>query len=120
MRAGTFVRTTSTEGLVGIAITNQWLRSLLSVVQNLVIPFFLGKDARDLERLVDEVYTYPSNYKLAGLALWSSVGYVELSIWDLLGPRCQRAGVRSGRAGAATPIPVYLSSGSRIRRPSKR
>jgi len=114
-----FLRTTSTEGWVGIAITNQWLRRLLSVVQGVAIPFFLGKDARDLERLVDEVYTTPSNYKLAGLALWSSVGYVELSIWDMLGraagvPVCDLVGPVLRRE-----IPVYLSSGNRDTTPEQ-
>ena len=114
-----FVRTTSTEGLVGIAITNQRLRELLSLVQNVVIPVFLGRDARDLEQLVDEVYIHRSNYKLAGLALWSSVGFVELSIWDLLGraadaPVCELVGPVLRRE-----IPVYLSSGSRETTPEQ-
>ena len=47
-----------------------------------VIPRFVGKDARDLESLVDDVYI--ANYKLSGQALWCPVAYVEQSLWICL------------------------------------
>jgi L-alanine-DL-glutamate epimerase-like enolase superfamily enzyme len=50
-----------------------------------VAPFLVGKDARDLDRLVDDVYSYDSNYKYQSLALWLPVASAEFAILDLLG-----------------------------------
>jgi L-alanine-DL-glutamate epimerase-like enolase superfamily enzyme len=46
--------------------------SLYPVFTNRLQPFLIGKDARDLEKIIDEVYVYNSNYKMQNLALWVS------------------------------------------------
>ncbi len=108
-----FVRTRSADGAEGIAVNRDRLPYLWPMVQQLVIPCFVGQDARDLEALIERVYTYKSNYKLAGIPFWYSVAAVELSIWDMLG---QIAGASVGQlltAPSQTPrpeIPIYLSS----------
>ena len=84
-RNGYFVRAASTDGAVGVGIANGRAAYLYPILDQLVIPYFIGKDARDLEALVDGVYVYKSNYKLAGLALWNCVAWVEFSLLDLLG-----------------------------------
>ena len=61
-----FVRTTSADGAVGVAVTNSRAGYLYLILRQLVIPYFIGKDARDLESLIDGVYVYRSNYKLSG------------------------------------------------------
>lgn len=104
-----FVRTTSADGAVGVANTNDRIQYLWPLLKQLVIPYFLDKDARDLEALVDGVYTYRSNYKLAGLALWSCVACVELSVLDMLG---KIAGEPVGELLGGVirrEIPIYLS-----------
>jgi L-alanine-DL-glutamate epimerase-like enolase superfamily enzyme len=50
-----------------------------------VAPFFVGKDARELDELVDGVYVHESNYKWQGLPFWACVASVELAVLDLLG-----------------------------------
>ncbi len=105
-----FVRTTSADGAAGLAATNERIAYLYPILLKRVIPFFLGKDARDVESLVDGVYTDQSNYKLAGLALWNCVGWVEFSLFDLLG---KTAGKTAGELLGGVlrrEIPVYLSS----------
>lgn len=105
-----FVRTTSAEGVVGIATVNNRLAYLWPILETFVIPFFVGKDARDLPTLVDEVFTYRSAYKLAGIPLWTCVGYVEISLFDMLG---KIAGCSVGELLGPVlrrEIPVYLSS----------
>ncbi len=52
---------------------------------NRLQPFFIGKDARDLESLLEEVYVYESNYKLQSLALWVPLATIEFAILDMLG-----------------------------------
>jgi L-alanine-DL-glutamate epimerase-like enolase superfamily enzyme len=54
------------------------------ILNRLVMPFFIGKDARDLEEHLFGVYRYQSNYKVQGLALWCPVALVEFAILDLL------------------------------------
>jgi hypothetical protein len=44
-----------------------------------VQPFFIGKDARNLETLIDQVYAYRSNYKMQSYALWIPVATKEIS-----------------------------------------
>jgi L-alanine-DL-glutamate epimerase-like enolase superfamily enzyme len=50
-----------------------------------VAPYFVGKDARDLDDLMDGVYLHDSNYKLQGLPFWVCVAAVEFAVLDLLG-----------------------------------
>ena len=108
-----FVRSTSTDGAVGIANANDRFAYVWPLAQQLIIPYFVGKDARDLETLVDGVYLTKSNYKLAGLALWICVACVELSLFDLLGKLAGKpAGALLDRV-IRRQIPVYLSSGLR-------
>ena len=44
-----------------------------------------GQDARDLEKLLHDVYLANSNYKWQGLPFWVSVAVTEIAILDLLG-----------------------------------
>ena len=50
-------------------------------------PYFIGKDARDLETLVEEVTVYESNYKAQSLAIWVPIATVEFALLDLFGKR---------------------------------
>jgi L-alanine-DL-glutamate epimerase-like enolase superfamily enzyme len=79
-----FVHVRSKDGAEGISVTNgrDYLHPIL---QRLVIPYFLGKDARGLEEHLFQVYRHQDNYKLQGLALWSPVAWVEFAILDMLG-----------------------------------
>src|SRR5262245_39036577 len=41
-----FVRATAADGAVGVAVTNERVRYLYPILQQLVMPYFVGKDAR--------------------------------------------------------------------------
>jgi L-alanine-DL-glutamate epimerase-like enolase superfamily enzyme len=89
---------------------NNRLDYLWPIMERFVVPYVLGKDARELDALVDGIYTYHSAYKLAGIALWNPVAYVELSLLDLMGKTMDRAvGAMFGPV-VRERIPVYLSS----------
>lgn len=76
----------STDGAVGHSVShNDKMADLYPIAVNRVLPFFVGKDARDLDALVDQVYVHNANYKLQGLALWIPLATVEFAILDLLG-----------------------------------
>jgi L-alanine-DL-glutamate epimerase-like enolase superfamily enzyme len=79
-------RVISKDGAVGISVANNdQMESLYAVFTNRLQPFFKGKDARDLEKLLEEVYVYKSNYKMQSLALWVPLATIEFAILDLLG-----------------------------------
>jgi L-alanine-DL-glutamate epimerase-like enolase superfamily enzyme len=79
-------RVRSKDGAVGISVANNsQQRSLYPIHVNRLQPFFLGKDARNLEALLEEVYVYQSNYKLQSLALWVPLATIEFAILDMLG-----------------------------------
>ncbi len=79
-------RVRSKDGAEGISVANNsQQRSLYPIHVNRLQPFFLGKDARDLESLLEEVYVYQSNYKLQSLALWVPLATIEFAILDMLG-----------------------------------
>jgi len=106
-----FVRTRSTDGAEGIIGTKQMTDSI-PVFEHLIAPHFIGKDARDIESLVDSVYR--ANYKLAGLLFWCPVAYVEQSLLDMLGKIARkRAGDLLGGVWREE-IPVYLSGSERV------
>lgn len=68
-----FVHVRSTDGAEGISVTNGHVGQLYPILNQRVIPYFIGKDARDLEEHLFELYRYKSNYKLQGLAFWCPV-----------------------------------------------
>jgi L-alanine-DL-glutamate epimerase-like enolase superfamily enzyme len=79
-------RVRSKDGAEGISVANNsQQRSLYPIQVNRLQPFFIGKDARDLETLLEEVYVYQSNYKLQSLALWVPLATIEFAILDMLG-----------------------------------
>ena len=97
-----FVRTRSTDGVEGVVQTKD-MEDFIPILLRRVIPHFLGKDARDLESLVDDVYI--ANYKLSGQAFWCPVAYVEQSLFDLLGKtaRKTRRGTDGRHAAQGNP-----------------
>jgi L-alanine-DL-glutamate epimerase-like enolase superfamily enzyme len=118
-RRNYYVRTRSADGAEGIALTNGRAKYLYPILPQLVIPYFIGKDARQLEALLDGVYVYNSNYKLSGVPFWCCVAWVEFSILDLLGKIAGKpvgdllGGVirREGR--------IYVASGNRDTTPEE-
>ncbi len=107
-----FVRTTSTDGATGMVRTKQ-VEEFIPIFLRRVAPFFAGKDARDLETLVDLVYAGNSNYKLAGQAFWCPVAYVEQSLLDLLGKVAGKSVGELMGGVLRKRIPVYLSGSGR-------
>lgn len=79
-------RVRTADGAEGISVANNaQMASLYPIFANRLQPFFPGKDARDWETLLEEVYVYKSNYKLQNLALWVPLATIEFAVLDLLG-----------------------------------
>jgi len=79
-------RVRSTVGAEGISISNsQQMAVLYPIFLDRIAPFFLGKDARDLESLLDLATVFQSNYKATGLAIFVPLATLEFAILDLFG-----------------------------------
>jgi L-alanine-DL-glutamate epimerase-like enolase superfamily enzyme len=113
------VRTRSKDGAVGLSMPNEKIRFLYPMLLQKVAPFFLRKDARDLEALLDGVYLHDSNYKMQGLPFWCCVAWVEFSLLDLLGKTARKhvSGLFGGRV--REKVPIYVASGNRETTPEE-
>ncbi|HOX74286.1 MAG TPA: mandelate racemase/muconate lactonizing enzyme family protein [Bacteroidales bacterium] len=79
-------RVRSKDGAEGISVANDaQMRSLWPIFTNRLQPYFPGKDARNLEKILEGVYVYQSNYKMQSLALWVPLATIEFAILDMLG-----------------------------------
>lgn len=85
-RQGSFLcRVRSTDGAEGISVGHSSLSSLYPIFSHSLQPFFLGKDARDLDLLLEKVYIYNLNFRLSGMALGIPLATIEFAILDMLG-----------------------------------
>jgi len=107
-----FLRTRSTDGAEGLIETKDMV-DYIPILAHRVRKHFLGKDARDLEHLIDEVYATNSNYKLAGQEFWCPVAYVEQSLLDLMGKSWKKPVGELLGGVLRKEIPVYLSGSGR-------
>ena len=116
LRSGkhSIVRVRSADGATGYSAAQPpVMRDTYPIFLHRVAPVFLNKDARDLEKLLDEVYRADSNYKWQGLALWVSVAAIEIAILDMLGQTSKKPlGELLGKV-VRKDIRVYRASGNR-------
>jgi L-alanine-DL-glutamate epimerase-like enolase superfamily enzyme len=114
-----FVRVRSKDGAEGISVDDGRMDVLHPVLNRLIIPYFLGKDARDLEEHLFQAYRYQSNYKLLGLALWAPMALVEFAILDMFGRMLKKPlGELLGNI-VRTNMPFYVASGRRDTTPEQ-
>ncbi len=110
----------SKDGAEGVSFANPSSASdLAPILKHHVIPFFIGKDARDLENLLWELYRWNSNYKMYGLAFWSTQAWVEFAILDMLGRITGKPmGALLGDI-VRSEVPFYVASGRRDTTPEQ-
>ena len=84
---GSFLcRVRSKDGAEGISVGHSGqLKSLYPIFTNLLQPFFINKDARDLDLLIEKVYIYNFNFRLSGMALGVPLATIEFAILDMMG-----------------------------------
>jgi L-alanine-DL-glutamate epimerase-like enolase superfamily enzyme len=114
------VRARSTDGAEGLIVPNaDRLRDVYPVFLNRVAPFFVGKDARDLEPLLGELYRHDSNYKFQGLALWVCVAAAEFALLDLLGKVAGKSLADLLGGALRRDVAIYRASGNRGNTPEQ-
>jgi L-alanine-DL-glutamate epimerase-like enolase superfamily enzyme len=84
--SGFLCRVRSKDGAEGISIGHSGqLRSLYPIFTNLLQPFFINKDARELDLLVEKAFVYNINFRLSGMALGVPLATIEFAILDMMG-----------------------------------
>jgi L-alanine-DL-glutamate epimerase-like enolase superfamily enzyme len=78
-------RVRSRDGAVGLSVGHGGLNALYPIFLHNLQPFFLGKDARDLDRLLEKVFIYGFNFRYNGISLGMPLATIEFAILDLLG-----------------------------------
>ncbi len=114
-----FVRVRSKDGAEGVSLHNGRAGYLYPMFNQRLAPFFKGKDARDIESLLWDLYRRGSNYKLQGLAFWSCQAWLEFAVLDLLG---RVAGKSIGELFGPIvrrEVPFYIASGRRDSTPGE-
>ncbi len=114
-----FVRVRSKDGAEGISVDDGRMDLFHPILHQLIIPCLIGKDARDWENLLFEVYRYQSNYKLQGLAFWCPVALVEFAILDLLGRLTNQSIGQMCGSIVRSAMPFYVASGRRDTTPEQ-
>ena len=113
------VHVRSTAGSEGISVANSHVEQLYPILNQRVIPYFIGKDVRGLEGHLFELYRYKSNYKLQGLAFWCPVAWVEFAILDMMG-RITGKSIGQLLGGVIRrQVPFYVASGRRNSTPEE-
>lgn len=116
LRHGTnfLLRTRSTDGLEVVTVPNPArMADFYPLLLRHVVPTFLGKDARDLEALLWEVYRAGSNYKMQGLGFWVCVAAVEMALLELMGRAADRPVADFFGGLRKRDVAIYVASGNR-------
>jgi L-alanine-DL-glutamate epimerase-like enolase superfamily enzyme len=114
------VRARSVDGAEGLIMPNSdRLRDVYPIFLNRVAPLFIGKDARELEAMLDELYRHDSNYKLQGVALWACVAAAEFALLDLMGKLADKSVGELLGGVLRRDIAIYRASGNRGNTPAQ-
>ena len=108
-------RVRSKDGHEGISVSNaQQMEVLYPIFTKRIAPFFLGKDARDLEQLIPASTVHENNYKAQGLAIWVPIATIEFAILDMFGKMANRSiGLLISDKIYNPAISVYQANGER-------
>jgi L-alanine-DL-glutamate epimerase-like enolase superfamily enzyme len=108
----------SKDGAEGISLVNPPRGEYLGpLFHRSLKPKFIGKDARDLEKILWDVYR--ADYKQYGLDMWSAQAWCEFAILDMLGRMVRKPiGELIGET-VRTEVPFYVASGRRDTTPEE-
>src|ERR1043165_7125106 len=73
------------DGAEGLSVGHSGLNALYPIFQHNLQTFFIGKDARDLDLLLDKVFIYGFNFRYNGLPMGIQLAPIEFAIRDMLG-----------------------------------
>jgi L-alanine-DL-glutamate epimerase-like enolase superfamily enzyme len=78
-------RVRSRDGAEGISVGHSGMNTLFPIFLKNLQPFFLGKDARELDLIMEKVYIYGFNFRYNGISLGMPLAMIEFAILEMLG-----------------------------------
>ena len=109
-----FIRARSKDGIEGWSVGHPSKTELSqSVFTKVIAPFMRNKDARNLDRLVDEIFLSGSNYKMQGQLFWVQVAAAEFAILDLLGKTAKLSAASLLGGQKRNKIDLYIANNHR-------
>ncbi len=78
-------RVRSKDGAEGLSVGHTGMATLFPIFLKNLRPFFLGKDARELDLILEKVYIYGFNFRYNGISLGTPLATIEFAILDMLG-----------------------------------
>ncbi len=78
-------RVRSRDGAEGISVAHSAMSTLYPIFLKNLQPFFPGKDARELDLILEKIYIFGFNFRYNGLALGLPLATIEFAILDMLG-----------------------------------
>lgn len=78
-------RVRSADGAEGLSVAHGSISRLRPIFLRNLQPFFIGKDARELDLILEKVYVYGFNFRYAGIALGIPLATIEFAVLDMLG-----------------------------------
>ena len=78
-------RVRSRDGAEGISVAHSSMSTFFPIFLRNLQPFFIGKDARELDLILAKVYIFGFNFRLNGIALGLPLATIEFAILDMLG-----------------------------------
>jgi L-alanine-DL-glutamate epimerase-like enolase superfamily enzyme len=78
-------RVRSRDGAEGISVGHSGMGTLFPIFLDNLQPFFIGKDARELDLILEKVYIFGFNFRYNGIALGLPLATIEFAILDMLG-----------------------------------
>lgn len=112
-----FVRVRSVDGAEGIAVAHANAKFFYTIFNRLVRGTFVGRDARDLDAIIDSARR--NKYKMSGLILFSCIAWCEFAVLDMLG---KIAGKSTGELIGEIlqkEVKMYSASGNRGNTPEE-
>src|SRR5512140_616933 len=78
-------RVRSRDGAEGISAAHSGMSTLYPIFLHNLQPFFIGKDARELDLILEKVYIFGFNLRYNGISLGLPLATIEFAILDMLG-----------------------------------
>jgi len=78
-------RVRSRDGAEGISVGHSGLNALYPIFHHNLHPFFVGKDARELDLLLEKIFIYNFNFRYNGISIGTPLATIEFAILDMLG-----------------------------------
>ena len=115
-----FIRARSKDGAEGWSVGHPGKMELSQQVFTKVIaPYLRGKDARNLDQLVDGIFLRGSNYKMQGQLFWIQLAAAEFAILDLLGKIAKTSAADLLGGHRRKQIDLYIANNHRSKDPKE-